>query len=404
VRIGVNCCPLRADKGGLKQYFYALMKQLLERDPENAYVLFWEEANRQELANLPSGRWEGRAIQVRGPRAIAAHSDRFDLLFCPFGVLEPRPLPKPAVVTLADIQEVFYPDFFTAEERFSRDLNFRASTRIADRVVTISEFSKKTIVRHHGLAAEKVVVAYPSPDERFHRAEDVARPPRQPLPSEFVFYPANSWRHKNHQVLLEALVILKREQGRALNVVLTGYVDPKGFPLAAQVEELGLRGHVQHLGYVTTGELAFLYRRARLLVFPSLFEGFGIPLVEAMAAGCPVVAANRTSLPEIAGEAARLFDPTSPRELARVIRQLWDEPGERDRLIRRGRERVRAFSAEATAGQHRLAFAEASHGFRYGRYLWNRWVFNGYHRLRTEVRWHGARRRGRSERDRASAA
>src|SRR5262249_52203798 len=152
-------------------------------------------------------------------------------------------------------------------------------------VLTASGFSKETIIGHHGLPDYKVIVAYHGIDSRFDRSEQIGRPPAASLQGDFVFYPANLWRHKNHQVLLQALRILN-EKGLAIHAVFTGSCEPNGSLLTELVAQYALADQVHHLGFVSVEELAYLYRKARFLVFPSLFEGFGMPLVEAMAAGC----------------------------------------------------------------------------------------------------------------------
>lgn len=395
MRIGVNCYLLQPHIGGLKQYFLTLFRELLEHDRDNEYVFFWFAHNEAELARLGTDAWRRGAVRLADQREVLAHRERIDLYFCPFGALYPRPLPLPTVVTLVDIQEVFHPEFFTAEDRYNRDLHFPSSTRMADGVVTISEFSRQTLVKHHRLDPAKVTVAHLSADARYFRADREGTAPAVPLPRDFVFYPANFWKHKNHDVLLQALRLLRSERGLDVELVLTGFEQPNGYPLAAKAVEHGVEKHVHVLGYVTVEELVYLYRRARLLAFPSLFEGFGIPLVEAMAAGCPVVAANGTSIPEVTGDAAELFDPNSPGALADAIGRLWRDDARRRELVARGRRRAEHFTPAATARAHLDAFTRAVDAYSRGRYLWNRWAFQPYHRARVELRWweHGGRER-----------
>jgi glycosyltransferase involved in cell wall biosynthesis len=387
MRIGVNCFLLQPHIGGIKQYFLTLFHNLLENDTENQYVFFWYEHNARELANLGTERWKERAVLLTDQREVLSHLDKIDLYFCPLSAYYPRPLPKPSVVSLPDIQEVFYPEFFTKEDLYTRDLHFPESTRMADRVITLSEFSKRTFVRHHGLAPKKVVVAYISADPRFQRSEEIARPPVEPIPEEFVFYPANFWKHKNHDGLLRALKILKEERGLVVNVALTGFPDANGYPVEAKACEYGVRRQVTPLGYVSVEEIAYLYQRARMLVFPSLFEGFGIPLLEAMTAGCPIAAADATSVPEVTGDAALLFDPTSPASIADAIERVWRDAALRERLVARGRVRVREFSAERQLHAHLRAFSEAARAYSSRNFLWKRWVYGPCRRTLLKLRW-----------------
>jgi glycosyltransferase involved in cell wall biosynthesis len=387
MRIGVNCFMLQPHIGGLRQYFLTLFRELLERDDEHEYVFFWYRHNAAELEQLGTDRWRRHAVLLEDQRQVLAHLDRIDLYFCPLTALYPRPIPRPTVMTLVDIQEVFYPEFFTPADRYSRELHFRGSTRMSDRVITISEFSRRTLIDHHRLPPARVAVVYLCADERYARSAAVARKPAAPLPARFVFYPANQWKHKNHDVLLRALRLLREERGRRLDLVLTGFGQGDGSPVAAMAEAHGVRDQVHALGYLTVEELAYLYRHADMLVFPSLFEGFGIPLVEAMTVGCPVVAARATSIPEVVGDAAELFDPASPAALAAAIERVADDEGWREALRTRGRRRAREFSATRMADGHRAAFREAAGAYSRRAFLWRRWVEGYRHRARLEWRW-----------------
>ena len=154
-----------------------------------------------------------------------------------------------------------------------------------------------------------------------------------PLRQRFIFYPANHWKHKNHDCLLQALRWLRDREGLKIEAVFTGYDQPNGYPLNDKIDEYGLADQVYNAGYLSVEEMAYLYRHAFLLCFPSHFEGFGIPLVEAMSLGCPVICANTSSIPEVVGDAALLFDPNNPVECASQIKRLWINEGERQQLI-----------------------------------------------------------------------
>jgi glycosyltransferase involved in cell wall biosynthesis len=395
MRIGINAYLLQPTIGGLKQYFLTLFQELLLKHPEHEYILFWYPHNAGELARLSTDRWKERAIQLEHQGQVLLHLDQIDLYFCPFSALYPRPLPLPTVVTLVDIQEVFYPEFFTDDDRYNRERHFPTSTRMADRTITISEFSKQTLVQHHKLAPERVVVSYLSADERFSRAVAIARPPSLPLPDSFVFYPANFWKHKNHDCLLRALQFLRTRRSLTIHAVCTGFEQPNGYPLADKASEYGVRDQVHLLGHVEVEEMAYLYQHARMLVFPSLFEGFGIPLVEAMTVGCPIVAAADTSIPEIVGNAAELFDPASPERFAEAIERLWNDENRRAALVANGAVRSRAFSPSRTAQTHLLAFEQARQAYSRRRFLWNRWVYQYAQRAALEYRWYGRHREAR---------
>lgn len=381
MRIGVNCYPLQPEIGGLKQYFLTLFRELLDHDTSNDYVFFHYAHNEEALSGLGSERWRKTSVRLGDQMEVLTHLERIDVYFCPLGALFPRPVPRPSVLMLPDIQEVFFPEFFTPQELYMRDLHFLPSTRAADRVVALSEFSQRTLVEHHRLRPEKVRVAHPSVDPRYWAAARIEKAPAEPLPHSFIFYPANLWKHKNHEGLLRTLRIL-RERGLSIHAVLTGFGQENGFALAQRVAELGVADRVHHLGYRPVEEMAYLYRHARMLVFPSLFEGFGIPLVEAMAVGCPVVAADTTSVPEVVGDAAELFDPASSESMARAIERVWTDPRLRSDMVARGRLRAAYFSPARMAGVHLEIFEEARQAFSYPRYLRDRFVLERYRRVR----------------------
>jgi len=380
MRIGVNCYQLLPDIGGLKQYFLRLFRELLKNDEHNTYVFFYFSHNIQELSLLDDLNWQANAIELKDQKEVYAHLDKIDLYFCPFGALWPRPLSVPTVVTLVDIQEVFYPDYFTPQDLFNRHFHYKGSTKMADRVITISDFSKKTIIQHHRIPSRKVSVAYLCAADLFYHAVTLSDSPNFfPPNSEFIFYPANFWQHKNHDRLLRAMKWLKTAKSLTVNAVFTGHEVANGYPLSAKVREYGIDDQVYNLGYVPVEQLAWLYSKAKLMVFPSLYEGFGMPLIEAMAAGCPVAASNATALPEIGGDAVDYFDPFSIEDIGCAIEKLWEDPVHCRRLIEKGYQRSKNFTLIKLADHHKRIFQGAADSFSRLRYQWNRWMYQYYH-------------------------
>jgi len=161
MRIGVNCYQLLADIGGLKQYFLRLFRELLKNDEQNTYIFFYFSHNLDELSYLDDLDWQENAIELKDQQEVKEHLGKIDLYFCPFGALWPRPVPVPTVVTLVDIQEAFYPEYFTAQDLFNRHFHYTGSTKMADRVITISEFSRETIVKHLKISPHKIRIRLP---------------------------------------------------------------------------------------------------------------------------------------------------------------------------------------------------------------------------------------------------
>jgi glycosyltransferase involved in cell wall biosynthesis len=258
-------------------------------------------------------------------------------------------------------------------------------------VITHSQFTRRTLVDKHRLPPGKIVVAHPCPSRVF-AAPPAARPVGLPasLPSEFILYPANFWKHKNHARLLEALRILREQRGLAVDLVLTGFPVPNGSPVELIASRLGVAAQVHPLGHVKADDLRWLYGGARMLVFPSRFEGFGIPLLEAMACGCPIAAADATAIPEVVGDAALMFDPVSPAAIAEAIARLWSDADLRRELAARGRRRAELFSRRRMMDLHLAAFEQAVGAFSRGRYVWRAWGYRPYHEA-----WAAFRRAGR---------
>jgi glycosyltransferase involved in cell wall biosynthesis len=245
-------------------------------------------------------------------------------------------VPQPSATTLLDLQHLDLPALFSRQERLFRDIAWHRSVRGADRVIVISEFVRDRATALLGLDAERIRVIHLGLDHDVYRPGSEEREP-------FLLYPARPWLHKNHERLYEAFALLRHDRPD-LRLVLTGGGHSGQLPEG-----------VETAGLVGVAELAGLYRRAAAVVFPSLYEGFGQPPLEAMACGCPVACSDAASLPEVVGDAARLFDPHDPQAIADAVRDVLDAPGE---WSARGIERASGFSWEAVARAHDAVYRE----------------------------------------------
>lgn len=381
MRIGVNCFALAANIGGMRQYFFRLFNYLLAEDRTNEYIFFATEKNREELARLTSPRWRDHVIDIASQDEIDVRKAGLDLYFCPFAIVWPRPAPTPTVVTVHDIQEVYFPEFFQPADRFVRALHYPGSSRAADAIVAVSEFTKQTVEQHHGVDGSRILTAHQCVGEQF--IEDLEQAPDFEAPFErFLFFPANRWRHKNHEALLQALVRIRQQHNVAVRLVLTGHDYEGGYNVADRVRELGLENQVQSVGYVRADQVAALYRQAAGLVFPSLFEGFGLPLLEAMTAGCPAAVSRIPSLMEIVGDDGLFFDPHSVDSIAEAVYRLWTDAALREQLTATGRNRAREFTPQRMAQAHLDAFNLAAKRFSRPRYLLQTHVLEKWHSYR----------------------
>jgi glycosyltransferase involved in cell wall biosynthesis len=287
---------------------------------------------------VPGGASTGQRIrtQLQGSftRSLRGVVTTADVVHYPLSVPVPRPpRGKPFVQTLLDVQHHDLSSLFSRAEREYRRLTYDRPARRADAVITISEFSKRRIVEHLGVDPDRVHVA--------HLGVDMAEltPHRGPR-ERFVLYPARGWPHKNHRKLVEAMHLV-RERVPDMRLVLTG----GGLDELDQLPEW-----VEKRGLVSREELLRLYRQAACLAFPSRYEGFGLPPLEAMASGCPVAAADAGSLPEICGDAATLFDPQDPSDIARAVLDATSSNG--DAQVEAGLRQCRKFTWGACAEVH----------------------------------------------------
>ena len=265
----------------------------------------------------------------------------------------------PTIFAPHDLQHLHLPQFFSRAAIAEREARYRALCDRASIVTMMSSWGREDIVAHYGLPPEKVRVvpgaaaieAYETPSEN----ETAATRARLGLPERFALYPAKAWPHKNHLRLVAALKLL-RERGVDVPVVLTGEQAGSDVPILARAEALGVADLVRFVGFVAPGELVALYRTARIMVFPSLFEGWGLPIVEAMSAGLPVACSNVTCLPAVTAGAAELFDPADPAAIADSVGRVWRDERVRERLIADGRARAARFSWNHTARTFRACY------------------------------------------------
>jgi glycosyltransferase involved in cell wall biosynthesis len=251
-----------------------------------------------------------------------------------------------------DLQHLHLPEFFSARDRSRRELSYRAFCARAAMVITATRWVKQDLIAQYGVPSERIAVvnvppvtsAYPDVTPEAVAALRL----RHHLPDRFVYFPAQTWPHKNHARLFQALGSLRAE-GLRVPLVCSGQRNDRHPAVLRAAREAGIADDVQFLGFVTPADVEALYRSARALVFPSLYEGWGLPIVEAFRAGVPVACSSATSLPELVGDAALVFDPYDVEAIASAIRRLWTDDALANRLAELGRRRVADFSWDRTA-------------------------------------------------------
>jgi glycosyltransferase involved in cell wall biosynthesis len=270
----------------------------------------------------------------------------------------------PSIYQPWDLQHLHYPQFFTKIEFVLRERYYPAFCDRASFVCVQSQWTKQDVIDHYGIAEEKIVVipwgsvfqAYEAPAVAKKRATTE----KYGLPDRFFLYPAVTWPHKNHESILRALHLLKSKYGSTPHVYFTGASTEYRSTLDKLAQDLNVSGQVHFLGFLTSDELQAVFGAATAMVFPSKFEGFGLPILEAFQARLPVLCSNATTLPEVAKDAALYFDPDSPVELASLMKTILDVPEVRQELIRKGTLVLSHYSINDTAASFQALYKETA--------------------------------------------
>lgn len=276
---------------------------------------------------------------------LAARALNLDLLHG-MAFVTPVITPCPTVVTVYDLSFIYFPDRYPMLQRIYLTSQTRRSCRRARRVVTISESGRQDVNKLFGVPLERISVIHPGVDPNFYpRSEDEIDDfrARQNLPPQYVLHVGTLQPRKSIPTLIKAFAKLKRPD---LELVLVGGKGWAYEEIYSLVRELDLEERVRFTGYVSDGELPLWYNAAAVLVFPSVYEGFGLPVAEAMACGTPVVAANTSAIPEAAGVAARLFKAQDGAELSDHIAAVLDDPHLTATMREHGLQQSRQFSWE----------------------------------------------------------
>lgn len=362
--------------GGIENQARAFVDNLLEADSFNEYTLIVPSAIRFDIDRRRSPRvrvvchdsmwntmadaawrtmaslhrrlhldyWQSPDVRrLRNARALEA-----DIAYSFTGFVHPDLHPLRNVLMVPDIQHEYHPEFFSSEAIEERRRIYTDSICRADHLCPASEFTRNTLIERFAVDPAKITVIPLAADPMFTPARcagDAAIASRYGLePGRYLFFPGHTWKHKNHRAAIAALPILRDRYGVTPQLVCTGGAREAQSELEAEIEARGLRNQVRFLGYCPRSDMPALYRSSAALVFPSIFEGFGIPVVEAMACGVPVVCSNRASLPETAGDAAMLVSPDDPDTLADAIHAVLSDPGLRRDMIERGFRQASKFS------------------------------------------------------------
>jgi glycosyltransferase involved in cell wall biosynthesis len=331
--------------GGVKPLVFSFLREIGRTEGRHfRFVFFAAPELGAEL--LPLMRANDALVS-----AVEQHPP-FDVLYAPFGRSALMRRERPTVSLIVDLLHRDLPSALPIEEVNFRHEWFTQVAATATYFQCISQYTASRLRLHYGVATERCFVTHLPVHGRFRGAAPQNATAAASLDGKFFFYPANSWPHKNHETLLAAYQRYAASRtDTPWPLVLTGHADTRMQALMEQAARLGLSRHVHFLGHLDDDAFAALWRAAGALVYPSLHEGFGIPLLEAMAFRCPIIAANTTSLPEVGGNACLYVDPRDAAAIADALaRVARDETLRRD-LVRRGDRRLKEFSLRREAAR-----------------------------------------------------
>lgn len=374
MHIAIDAHAVGSGLAGNESYVTNLIEALAESDASNRYTLY---VTKRAAAERYNNRWPHVSVRmtpphtplVRVPLTLFAELRRrpVDLLHVQYTA---PPFPSCAVVaTIHDLSFEHLPETFKRRSRMQLRLTVRRTARQAAHVITSSDYSRGDIVKTYGIPLERTTVTPLAAPAHFQPvAEDELKRVRElyNLTGDYVLAVGSIQPRKNLVRLIEAYALLRRERGEGNlpRLVLVGRRAWLYGETLRAVEEHGLHNFVTFTGYVSAADLPALYTGAQMFVYPSYFEGFGLPPLEAMQCGAPVIAGDRTSLPEVIGEAGLLVNPFDVRAISGAIARLLDDAGLRAELRRKGLERARLFNWRKTA---QLTLAAYEHAVAEGR-------------------------------------
>lgn len=347
-------------RAGVSNYVEALLTHLGQVDRDNRYTVYTTRGLDAAALGLPPNfvvrpsRLPTINPRVRIPweqllAPVLLRLSRADVFH---GVLNVAPLacPVPSVITIHDLAFLSFPQTFRRLNRTYLTWATRTSARRAGRILAVSEFTKQEIVRLLGVPAERIVVTYDACDARFAPPDAAALAAfraRSGLPERFILFVSTLEPRKNVPTLLDAYARIASSTDAPL--IIGG---GKGWlyePIFARLESLGLGDRVRFAGFIDAADLPLWYAAATVFTLPSLYEGFGMPLLEAMACGTPVVTSSSSSLPEVVGDAGLIVPPTDADALAAALLRVLEDAGLRADLRERGLRRARRFTWRETA-------------------------------------------------------
>lgn len=351
---------------GSSQVAFELLRNLEQIDHKNEYTILLPSPPLEDLPKERQG-WKYRILKPKRlwtrialPLAIYSAKVKPDLIFSPTHYI-PRFSPVKRIATIFDLAFLHFPEMFTSKDLWQLKNWTEFSAKNADHIITISQFSKKDIASQYKINKDKITVAYPGYDtDKFKiqntkfKVDEIKQ--KYKTGDSYIIYIGTLQPRKNLLRLIEGFEKVTKDVDN-LNLVIVGKAKGEGkegwkFEEILQApKKLGIENRVKFLGFVPIADLPYLLSNATVFIQPSLWEGFGIPVVEAMACGVPVIVSNVSSLPEVAGSAGLLVDPYSVNQIEQAIRTIVVDKKLRQNLSKKGLKQSQKFSWRSMAKQ-----------------------------------------------------
>lgn len=355
---------------GIGEYAFELLTELEHLQSNILNLTFQVSLKQRPMADLPKER-KGWSYQIIGPKRLWTQiglplhlylrRNKPDVFFTPTHYA-PRFSPIPTVISIMDLSYIHYPQLFRSSDLYQLKHWSSYSVKKAKKILTISEASRNDIINEYKISPENVVVTYPGiKSEKHMKANVVDIHSKFSIPGRYILFVGTLQPRKNIVRLIQAFSILKKDQeNEDLELVIVG---KKGWLFEEILEAphtFGVEDDVRFLEFVDDLELTELYKQAVCFVLPSLYEGFGLPVLEAMKYGCPVITSNVSSLPEAGGDAALYVDPTNSEDIAKTMQKVVENKGLQEQLREKGYKQVKKFSWEKTAKETLAVLSEVA--------------------------------------------
>lgn len=366
--IGIDAHVLGDKSGGNETYYRNLISNLSENVQKNVILFINKNVDLSEL------NFNGRVVVFKSKNAFVrnfleipylAYKYKLECLHMQYFI--PFLRPCPIVVTIHDISFEHFDDIFTKKEMFIQKKLIPYAARKSDKILTVSEFSKQDICKYYGCEPEKVIVTHNGKSDSYKKVDltDVQKKElreKYKLPEEYILYVGNIQPRKNLKRLLQAYVEYAVDNKAAKPLVIVGKKAWMYDSIFEEIKQNHLEQQVYFTGYVEECDLAAIYTEALFFVYPSIFEGFGLPVLEAMACGTPVITSDITSIPEVAGDACYMIDPYSVDEISRALKIFTEDSLLREEFAKKGVKRAAMFDWKKTAQKTEEVYREFMSG------------------------------------------